>query len=169
MSRSSLEREGTSYVREDRTYITVLSWVLVAIWAGVIFYMSSRTGTDLSDGDDLVARVKQWLGEIQLRYFGPGVDLASSLAHFCEFTVFGALLANAFGRHFRGRWLVVLLLAVLAASAYAVTDEVHQIFVPDRMCDIVDWIVDTTGALLGACICIAVLRARSNSVIRASK
>lgn len=140
-----------------------VSWVLVALWAAFIFFMSAHTGSDLNEGDDLIAHIKQWLNAVQLRWFGPGVDLASSVAHFCEFTVLGALLAQALGRHMAGRWGMVLLVAVALASAYAVTDEVHQIFVPGRVCDLADWMVDTAGALLGAAICMLVLRARSRA------
>lgn len=142
----------------------VVSWALVALWAAFIFFMSAHTGSDLNEGDDLIAHIKQWLNAVQLRYFGPGVDLASSIAHFCEFTVFGVLLAQALGRHMAGRWGVVVLVAVAMASAYAVTDEVHQIFVPGRVCDIADWVVDTAGALLGAAVCVLVLRVRGMRV-----
>ena len=47
--------------------------------------------------------------------------------------------------------------AVLCASAYAVTDEIHQIFVAGRACKIQDWAIDTAGALLGALILFALL------------
>ena len=47
--------------------------------------------------------------------------------------------------------------AVLCASAYAVTDEIHQILVAGRACKIQDWAIDTAGALLGALILFALL------------
>lgn len=144
----------------------VVSWALVVLWAGFIFFMSAHTGSDLNEGDDLVAHIKQWLNEVQLRWFGPGVDLASSVAHFCEFAVFGALLSNALGRHVVGSRGRVLLAAVAVASAYAITDEAHQIFVPGRVCDVADWAVDTAGALLGAGIWALVARARARTRAR---
>lgn len=116
----------------------MIAWALVAAWAAFIFYMSAHTDSDLNEGDDLVAHVKRWLNAIQLQLFGEGVDAVSSLAHFCEYTVFGALLANAVGKRASAKQLMVFGVAVGIASAYAVTDEVHQLFVPDRMCDIVD-------------------------------
>jgi VanZ family protein len=36
--------------------------------------------------------------------------------------------------------------ALLAASAYGVSDELHQLFVPGRSCSLADWIADTVGA-----------------------
>jgi VanZ family protein len=40
-------------------------------------------------------------------------------------------------------------IALLIASAYAVTDEYHQSFVPMRVPDPADWALDTLGALAG--------------------
>jgi hypothetical protein len=39
-------------------------------------------------------------------------------------------------------------LAVLIVSAFGVTDEWHQSFVPGRSCDVFDWLADTLGAAL---------------------
>ena len=51
-----------------------------------------------------------------------------------------------------------MLLAIVVASAYGVTDEFHQLFVPGRACDPVDWMVDTAGAALGALLAHVALR-----------
>jgi VanZ family protein len=34
-------------------------------------------------------------------------------------------------------------------TGYAITDEIHQIFVPDRAFQLSDILVDSTGALIG--------------------
>ncbi|GHV26831.1 hypothetical protein AGMMS4952_07550 [Spirochaetia bacterium] len=46
--------------------------------------------------------------------------------------------------------LRTFLLIVLASSLYGVIDEVHQLYVPGRNCNVQDWIADTLGAFLGA-------------------
>ena len=43
-----------------------------------------------------------------------------------------------------------VLLAVVTASAYGLTDEVHQAFVPLRDASWQDWLADTVGAALAA-------------------
>ena len=53
------------------------------------------------------------------------------------------------------------LLAMALASLYGISDEFHQIFVPQRSCDPADWAVDTIAALIGALICYALVK-RSN-------
>ncbi len=67
------------------------------------------------------------------------------LAHLLEFGVLGALLARAL--HDDGDRAGSQAVAFALASAYAVTDEVHQAFVPGRCVDALDWLVDTAGAL----------------------
>lgn len=127
---------------------TLISWVLVVVWAGFIFFMSSNSDTGLNEGLGLFSRIFQDLKAFQAQLFGPDADVISSLAHFCEYTVFGALLANALRCHLPlGR---ACLLAIVCASFYGITDELHQLFVPGRMCDPLDWLVDTFGASLGS-------------------
>lgn len=128
----------------------VISWVAVVVWAGVIFFMSSNSGTGLNEGLGVFSSIYQALKEVQASLLGPGVDVLSSIAHFCEYTVFGMLLAHALGYHLTLHRACIL--AVVCASLYGVSDEIHQLFVPDRMCDPIDWMVDTAGATLGASI-----------------
>ncbi len=133
------------------TFVSRLaSWLLVVAWAGFIFMASAHTGADLDDGAGLLAAMKRWLVCAQAALFGSeaNVDLVSSAGHFCEYLVLGALLHNALSRNVPAGRAVAL--AVLIASAYGATDEIHQLFVPGRMCDPVDWLVDTVGSLAGA-------------------
>jgi VanZ family protein len=39
--------------------------------------------------------------------------------------------------------------AILIASVYGALDEIHQIFIPGRFADILDWLADFVGSLLG--------------------
>ncbi|MBR7060599.1 MAG: VanZ family protein, partial [Eubacterium sp.] len=41
------------------------------------------------------------------------------------------------------------ILSVLLTSSYALSDEIHQIFVEGRSCQFSDWLLDTCGALFG--------------------
>ena|SRR5436190_6568916 len=69
--------------------------------------------------------------------------------HFPEYLVLAFLLARAF----RGEGLAPVraaLFALLLASAYGASDELHQSFVPERTADIFDWIADTSGAAAAA-------------------
>ena len=137
---------------------TILSWLAVAAWAVFIFCMSANTGRDLNQGTGLLSHLYQALKELQAHILGPEADAINSIAHFCEYTVFGALWANALRCHMPLRRACAL--AVACGSLYGVTDEFHQLFVPGRMCDPVDWAVDTAGAALGPGIAFFLLSRR---------
>lgn len=60
---------------------------------------------------------------------------------------------GATDRGFGGNRLWLLMLAaVVIASLYGASDELHQLFVPGRLCDPADWLTDTCGAALGAAV-----------------
>lgn len=88
-----------------------------------------------------------WMGAIFWLSSRPGSDVPSGIApfaHFAVYAVLGALLIAAQSEP--TRWIT----ATAIASAYGVTDEIHQAFVPGRTPDPADWALDTAGALLGA-------------------
>lgn len=117
------------------------SWVLVVICMGVIFYFSSRTSEDSAEQSGAV------LG-ILTRIFGDNFItdfIVRKMAHFLEFTGLGLLCGNSFHLHYKKYFWP----AIFLASFYAVTDEVHQIFVEGRACRFSDWAIDTSGAIIG--------------------
>ena len=157
MGRQGEKQEARTAMGFSRRF-AVASWLLVAVWACFIFFMSAHTGDDLNEGLGIFSTVYAWLKDASARLFGAGVDLASPLGHFLEYAVFGALLANALRCHMPPARAAAI--AVLCASAYGASDEFHQLFVPDRACDPLDWIVDTVGAALGALLARGVVSAR---------
>lgn len=100
----------------------------VIIWALVIFGFSSLHGSDI-----------------------PGNY--SVLGHFILYFILGGLLLLALGRPSRA----ALAAAVMLASAYGITDEFHQSFVPGRCPDPADWAVDTGSAIIGAAVAVLLL------------
>lgn len=126
----------------------VIAWILVAAWALVIFVFSGKTSTGLVSDLGIISQVIQFFKDLQASIFGPRIDILSSIAHFIEYAIFGLALVNALRYHMplNRAWIA----AFICASAYGVTDEFHQYFVPDRMCDPADWLVDTAGAVMGS-------------------
>jgi VanZ family protein len=100
---------------------TLVTWCATGAWATLIFMMSARPGSQI-----------------------PG--RFSEAAHFTEYLIFGMLLYAALRMSGLRR---AAFLALALASAYGVTDEIHQAFVPQRTPDPMDWVVDTLGASVG--------------------
>lgn len=70
------------------------------------------------------------------------------------------------------RWLLAgrsLGMQMLAAAGYALlfgaSDEIHQAFVPNRQCDLMDWIADAAGTLLALLFIRAIARARAGDLL----
>ena len=106
-------------------------WLPVVLWAALIFAFSSVP--DLGTG----------LG---------GWDLVlRKIAHAAEYAVLGALLARA---------LRSPAVAVLAGVLYAVSDEVHQAFVPGRLGSPVDVAIDAVGVVAGVVLWERAVRTR---------
>lgn len=103
-----------------RTFPALRLWAPVVLWAAVIFALSSVP--------DLGTGLGTW--DLVLR----------KLAHAAEYAVLGALLLRAL-RHERA--------ALAAGVAYAITDEVHQVFVPGRVGSPADVAIDAAGVAIG--------------------
>ena len=58
-------------------------------------------------------------------------------------------------------------LAILFASLYGLTDEIHQAFVPLREASIWDFVADILGSIMGACFYLDVLHHRKKKDISA--
>jgi VanZ family protein len=106
-------------------------WLPVLGWAALIFALSSVP--------DLGTALGGW--DTVLR----------KLAHMAEYAVLGALLQRATGR--AG-------IALALGVAYAVSDEIHQTFVPGRAGAPLDVAIDTAGVLLGVLLWLRLRRPR---------
>ena len=133
----------------------IMSWAFVAAMLVLIFYMSSKSGEILDTGSGIISIVRNALIAATTSLFGHAIDV-SPIGHFAEFFLLGLALVNALRLTFPlGK---ASLYALICASAYGVSDELHQIFIPGRTCDPVDWLVDTLAAALAATLFALVMR-----------
>jgi VanZ family protein len=72
----------------------------------------------------------------------PHVTNFDKLAHFSIYGLLATLVARAWFEGPRMWW------AVLILSFFGVTDEWHQSFTPGRSVEVLDWVADTSGALI---------------------
>ena len=69
-------------------------------------------------------------------------------AHLTEYAILTTLCFTMGTFGFQKPWKSVLPFAVLGSAIFAVTDEIHQSFVPNRGASPVDVLIDITGALI---------------------
>jgi VanZ family protein len=106
------------------------SLALAAAWMALLFYLSHQPGIPVPE-------------------LFPHQD---KLLHATAFGVLAALSLMAMPLAKGGYSWRQVGIAVLIASLYGISDEVHQYFIPGRHADSLDWLADTAGALLGALV-----------------
>jgi VanZ family protein len=105
------------------------------LWAPPVLYMAVMFGLSSESHPIPVVTVHIW----------------DKLLHLSEYGLLALLFARALVGEGLG-WLAAMVAAMLMTSAYGVTDEWHQSFVPLRSADVHDWFADTLGAVIGASI-----------------
>jgi VanZ family protein len=102
---------------------------LAAVWAVTIFGLSSIPGQSLP-------------AVSALKY--------DKVIHAAVYAILGGLFFAALRRTSSLSTARVVAVAALAALAYGLTDEFHQIFVPGRSAELYDALADGLGGWLGA-------------------
>jgi VanZ family protein len=103
-----------------------LRWLPAALWATAIFHLSSQSRP----------LGRRW------------PSLPSALAHVFEFGVLAALLQRALAAEPQRRQQG-LAAAFFLTALYAASDEVHQLFVPERTASLSEYGLDLLGMSLG--------------------
>ncbi|MGI6514711.1 MAG: VanZ family protein [Syntrophomonadaceae bacterium] len=138
-----------------KTSTKIAAWIPVILWMMLIFFLSAQSAAESSGLSSKVTELMLGLINKVVPAFSSGlVDYAylnhvvRKLAHFLLYLVLGLLSARALRKNgiTGGKQLV---LAVIFCALYAVTDELHQMFVPGRSGQISDVVLDTMGGLAG--------------------
>jgi VanZ family protein len=107
-------------------------WTPVALYAALIFFLSSLSDTDI---------------------YVPALSIphADKVLHALLYGPLAILTYRAF-RYASGTWSAMhaVFLAVAASTAYGMTDEFHQAFIPMREANVWDLFADWMGSLAGA-------------------
>jgi len=135
--------------------------ILIIIWMSIIFMFSNQPATEsskLSDGfisttigniykvfNKNVTETK--LTKIKEKYTTP----VRKTAHFSIYLILG-LLTTLLIKEYNYENRKQIIIAILICILYAISDEIHQLFVPGRSGELKDILIDTTGSSLGILI-----------------
>jgi VanZ family protein len=116
--------------------ISLIYWLLGIYWT-TLLVLTSLPGNDL-----------------------PDFNVSDKLEHFLAFSVLAALLYLSL--FLQGKYQKLKKYSssftLLIVGTYAALDELHQLFIPGRDCDFLDWMADFTGALAGVLIIVVILK-----------
>ena len=135
--------------------------ILVIIWMLVIFNFSSQNGTKSTKTSGVVTSMvvnvttsvtnKDIPREEVKKKVEDSTFLVRKTAHFTEYLILGILVLQLLSDYTKinKRMLIV---SLIICYLYAVSDEVHQIFIPDRTAKVLDTFIDGAGSLVGITI-----------------
>lgn len=140
----------------------IILWILVATTCISVFCFSAQNAT--ASGAASGRFIRALLSPFE---FYNDMDSAAKEAFVSSVTTLVRKTAHFSIYAFLGFWLHFLLksyffkkswlLTGLFSCAYAVSDEIHQYFVPGRSCEIRDVCIDTLGAFTGGAICMLIV------------
>lgn len=135
--------------------------ILVIIWMFVIFNFSSQNGPKSTNTSDVVTSMvvnvttsvtnKNVSREEVKKRVEDSTFLVRKMAHFTEYLILGILVLQLLSDYTKinKRMLIV---SLIICYLYAVSDEVHQIFIPGRTAKVLDTFIDGAGSLVGITI-----------------
>ncbi len=139
-----------TYARNKRRLFRCFSaWFAVLVWMAIIFALSAQHSNESAEFSG------QFLAMLN-KFFSAGLTdfLIRKAAHTAEYFILAILVFNAvfLTRQKQGPFLTFFI-----ALLVAVSDEIHQHFVPGRACQIRDILIDSAGAILGILFCMAMV------------
>ena len=121
-------------------------WVLLGIWMGIIFFMSTDSFSFSQTSKYVVPLLQMLFPFFSMKTIHSIHVFIRKTGHFTEY----AILAWLWFRTLQARdpaWSTrAAVLAFLLSTVYAATDEFHQSFVPSRGPSLIDVGIDSAGA-----------------------
>ncbi len=137
-------------------------WLPALLWVGIVLLASTDTFSARNTGSILEAVATRLFGPLSRHTFETMHLLVRKAAHLTEYALLGVLWFRAWrgdrGGH-QWRWTALTLLIVLAT---AITDEIHQSFVPSRSGNLHDVLLDFMGALAAQLVLWVLVAQRRN-------
>jgi VanZ family protein len=133
--------------------VFVKYWLPIVLWFALIFVASGDTKSS-QRSSRIIGPLLRWLfPEMSEDTIGLAVLLVRKCAHLTVYGVLALLYWRAFRRPVKDdsrpwSWIEARN-ALIGVVIYAITDEVHQAFVPSRQGSVMDVFIDTVGGAMG--------------------
>lgn len=131
-------------IQKKQKIYKIISLALLLGVLILIFLLSAQKANDSSQTSGFLTHL---LGLIFP--FPVTDDSVRILAHFAEYFVLSTLMSNAFVAFKKTPYTI---LSTILSSIYALSDEIHQYFVPGRAFQVSDIILDIVGVIVGTLV-----------------
>lgn len=138
--------------------------VLLVLWMGFIFSMSCENAEKSSNTSGQTIRVvlsavpefEKQPEEVKINIIEKLQFIVRKSAHFIGYMILGILASGLILQYenINKKYPLAFLICVI----YAISDEIHQLFVPGRAGQIRDVLIDSAGSLLGIILVMAFVK-----------
>jgi VanZ family protein len=122
-------------------------YLLLVVWMIVIFLLSNEVAQTSSGRSSAIVDILTQSLHLSLPE-GILTFLTRKSAHIIGYFVLGMLLFNVV-KEYTAATKRIIILSILFAFVYSISDEIHQLFVPGRSGEIRDVLIDTIAASAG--------------------
>ncbi len=130
----------------------IITIILILLWMVLVFYLSNQVADDSSK---LSGGITRKILEILHILDGKTLEqqaiietIVRKLAHFCLYTLGGILVLlhiNLYKISYKRK----VIISWIFGTIYAISDEIHQLFIPGRSGEIRDVCIDSLGIIIG--------------------
>ena len=128
--------------------------ILLVIWLLTIFMFSNDKADSSSAKSDTIAEsisnvIEKFTGhKCSTDTIDTIIFIVRKTAHFLEYLILGILVINVI-KDYKELELKYIITGVLLCMLYSISDEIHQLFVSGRSCQLRDVLIDTLGSITG--------------------
>ena len=133
-------------MNKKETFKIVLSWTPALVVMIVRFCFSSQFSEESAQTSTGILEWLEKIFNITINH-----EVLRKIAHAFEFFALGATVSVGFLNTLKRPAPIA---SLIVSVVYALSDEIHQIFVPGRACRAFDIFVDTCGAGVGIIACL---------------
>ncbi|MBO5857036.1 MAG: VanZ family protein [Clostridia bacterium] len=123
-----------------KIYFAISLIIVLALFV-LIFCLSHENGEDSTETSSWFTTLISFILP-----FPVSESTVRTLAHFSEFACLSFFMNNLFVAY---KDKLTPIIACTLSFLYAISDEIHQIFVPGRACQFIDMMVDLAGIISG--------------------
>lgn len=156
-------------------------FILLLCWMVLIFVLSGENADDSSEtsGKAVAKLIRLFIPNfaelsesVKLEIKNMYQFIVRKVAHFTIYAILGILSVLNTVTSEKISLVKRFLISALFCLVYAISDEIHQLFVPGRSCEIRDVLIDFTGALIGilfTMFLVHLLKKKTGGYLRAKK
>lgn len=150
--------------KKNLIFKRILFLIMLAVTFYIIFNFSAQDGeasgsisTKVTEFIvNILSKVKNMDASLRLHYITKLEPIIRKLAHFGVYTVVGFSVMG-FMCTFDIKNIVKVITSFMIGLTYAISDEVHQYFIPGRSARVLDVCIDSVGVLTGIFILIILI------------